>query len=85
MRVVDQSFANMQFTSLFAPARTPRPIDDRLNQALNQVLADKDTVKRMEDHGAEVKSSTPEQLRTLVQSELAKWKRVVQQGRLSAD
>ena len=74
-----------QWYALFAPARTPRPIVDRLNQALNQVLADKDTVKRMEDHGAEVKSSTPEQLRTLVQSELAKWKRVVQQGRLSAD
>ena len=74
-----------QWYALFAPAKTPRTIVDQLNKALNQVLADKETIKRMEDHGADVKTSTPEELRSLVQTELVKWKRVVQQAKLTAD
>src|SRR5438105_408308 len=73
-----------QWYALFAPAKTPKAIVDQLNKALNQVLADKETIKRMEDHGADVKTGTPEELRSLVQSELMKWKRVVQQGKLTA-
>ena len=74
-----------QWYGVFAPARTPRPIVDKLNKALNQVLADKEVVKRIEDHGADVEASTPEQLGTLVRSELTKWKAVVQKARLTAE
>jgi 2-methylaconitate cis-trans-isomerase PrpF/tripartite-type tricarboxylate transporter receptor subunit TctC len=74
-----------QWYALFAPAKTPKAIVEQLNKALNQVLADKETIKRMEDHGADVKTGTPEELRSLVQTELVKWKRVVQQGKLTAD
>jgi tripartite-type tricarboxylate transporter receptor subunit TctC len=41
--------------ALFAPSKTPKAVVDQLNKALNQVLADRDTIKRMEDHGADVK------------------------------
>jgi hypothetical protein len=74
-----------QWYGFFAPAKTPKPIIDQLNKALNQVLADKEVVKRMEDHGADVESSTPEQFAALVKSELVKWKGVVQRAKLSAD
>ena len=74
-----------QWYGFFAPARTPKPIIDQLNKALNQVLADKETAKRMEDHGADVETSTPEQFGALVKDELQRWKRVVQQARLTAD
>lgn len=74
-----------QWYGFFAPAKTPKPIVEKLNKALNQVLADKEIVKRMEDHGADVEASTPEQLGSLVKSELAKWKAVVQKARLTAD
>lgn len=66
-------------------SKTPKPVIDQLNKALNQVLSDKETVKRMEEHGAEVSTSSPEQLKSLVQSELVKWKRVVQQAKLTAE
>ena len=75
----------MQWYGLFAPAKTPKAIVDQLNKALNQVLSDKELVKRIEDHGADVETSTPEQFGALVKSELAKWKRVVQQAKLTAD
>lgn len=74
-----------QWYGFFAPAKTPKPIIDQLNKALNQVLADKETVKRIEDHGADVETSTPEKFGELVKSELAKWKGVVQRAKLSAD
>jgi len=74
-----------QWYGFFAPAKTPKAIVDQLNKALNQVLADKEIVKRMEEHGADVETSTPEQLGALVKSELAKWKGVVQRAKLTAE
>lgn len=74
-----------QWYGFFAPAKTPKPIIDQLNKALNQVLADKETVKRMEEHGADVETGTPEQFGALVKSELVKWKGVVQRAKLTAD
>ncbi len=74
-----------QWYALFAPAKTPKPVVVQLNKALNQVLADPQIIKRIEDHGADVESSTPEQLGELVKSELAKWKQVVQRAKLTAD
>ncbi|MBC5782284.1 4-oxalomesaconate tautomerase [Ramlibacter sp. USB13] len=74
-----------QWYGFFLPAKTPKPIVDQVNKALNQVLADKEVVKRLADHGAEVETSTPEQFGALVKSELAKWKSVVQRAKLTAD
>jgi tripartite-type tricarboxylate transporter receptor subunit TctC len=74
-----------QWYGFFAPAKTPKPIVEKINKALNEVLADKEIVKRIEDHGADVETSTPEQLGTLVKNELVKWKGVVQQAKLTAD
>jgi 2-methylaconitate cis-trans-isomerase PrpF/tripartite-type tricarboxylate transporter receptor subunit TctC len=74
-----------QWYGLFAPAKTPKAVIDKLNAALNQVLKDKETEKRIEDHGADVTTSTPAELGALVKSELAKWKAVVQRARLTAD
>ena len=59
--------------------------DKAVIKALNTVLTDKDVVKRMEDHGADVETSTPEQLGAMVRSELAKWKAVVVKAKLTAD
>src|SRR2546423_9353310 len=74
-----------QWYGMFAPAKTPKPIIEQLNKALNQVLADKEVVKRMEEHGADVETSTPEKFGELVKSELVKWKGVVQRARLTAE
>jgi 2-methylaconitate cis-trans-isomerase PrpF/tripartite-type tricarboxylate transporter receptor subunit TctC len=74
-----------QWYGFFAPAKTPKAVIDQLNKALNQVLNDKEIVKRIEDHGADVETSTPEQFGTLVKGEIAKWKAVVQKAKLTAE
>ncbi len=74
-----------QWYGLFVPAKTSKAVVDKLNAALNKVLSDKDTVTRIEAQGADVETSTPEELRTLVREDLAKWRHVVRQAKLSAD
>lgn len=74
-----------QWYAFFAPAKTPKEVIVKLNAALNKVLTDKDVIKRLEDQGADVEISTPEQLGEIVKKDLAKWKGVVQKANLKAD
>jgi 2-methylaconitate cis-trans-isomerase PrpF/tripartite-type tricarboxylate transporter receptor subunit TctC len=74
-----------QWYALFAPAGTPRPLVQTLNQALNDLLADPQNARRIEEHGAEVHSGTPEALRTLVGEELLRWQGVVEEAMLHVD
>lgn len=74
-----------QWYGFFAPAKTPKAIIDQINKALNQVLADKEIIKRIEEHGADVETSTPDKFGELVKTELVKWKGVVQRAKLTAE
>ncbi len=74
-----------QWYGIFAPAKTPKAVVDKLNKGLNQVLTDKDTIKRIEDHGADVETSTPEQFGQLVKTEVSKWTAVVQKAKIKPD
>lgn len=74
-----------QWYGFFAPARTPKPVVESLNKAINKVLSDPEVIKRIEGFGADVEAVSPEQFRSLVVAELAKWKRVVADARLVAD
>ena len=86
--LAEQGVANVsmsQWYAMFAPAKTPKAVVTRLNAEMNAVLADKGVQKRMEDQGAEVETSTPEQLKTLVQKEVARWKAVVSAAKIKAE
>ncbi len=74
-----------QWYGFFAPAKTPKAVVEQLNKAINEVLVDKEIVKRIEDHGADVETSTPQAFGALVKDELAKWKAVAQKAKLTAD
>ena len=74
-----------QWYGIFAPAKTPKPVIEQLNKVLNEVLADKTVIKRLEDHGAEVSPMTIEQMRTYVAQEQVKWKKVVQAAKITAE
>jgi tripartite-type tricarboxylate transporter receptor subunit TctC len=74
-----------QWYAIFAPAKTPKEMVTKLNQALYKVLEDKEIIKRIEGHGADVETSTPEQLGEMVRKDLVKWRQVVQRAKLQAD
>ena len=86
--LAEQGIADVDVTqwyALFAPAKTPKAVIDQLSRALNATLADKEVIKKLEEHGGEVETSTPEQLRAHVEREATKWKKVVQLTKITAD
>lgn len=62
----------------FAPAKTPRPIVDKFNQALTAALADKATQGRLLAAGIEPEASTPDELKAFVPVEIRKWAEIVE-------
>ena len=86
--LAEQGIANVsmsQWYALFAPAKTPKAVIERLNRELNSVLAEKDVIKKIEAQGAEVEPGTPEQLKTLVQKEVVRWKAVVTAAKIKVE
>ena len=62
---------------VFAPAATPRPILARLNQELRKLSGMQDVKDRLALQGAEVMTSTPEELAKRVRDDLTKWGKIV--------
>jgi tripartite-type tricarboxylate transporter receptor subunit TctC len=65
---------------LFAPKGTPRPILDRLTEALDKALDDLDTRKRLLELGGEVPDKMKrgrQALANLVKSEIARWTPII--------
>ncbi|WP_237214089.1 tripartite tricarboxylate transporter substrate-binding protein [Falsiroseomonas oryziterrae] len=74
--------------ALFAPAGTPRPVIDRLNRALRVALADPRVVQRLNELGTAPEpaaTGTPEALRDLLASEVARWRPIIQAAGEFAD
>ncbi len=65
------------WNALFAPAKTPRAIIDRLTAESNKAIAQPDVRQKMIDNSAEPIGTTPEQLAQHVKTELAKWTPIV--------
>ena len=65
--------------ALFAPARTPAPVIAKLNAAVNAVLKDPETAKKLIEAGADPAAGTPEQLAEFLKSELERWGKVVRE------
>jgi tripartite-type tricarboxylate transporter receptor subunit TctC len=61
----------------FAPAKTPRPIVDALNRAINAALRSPDVAEKLSKVGMDPASSTPEDMAAIVASDYAKWGPVV--------
>jgi tripartite-type tricarboxylate transporter receptor subunit TctC len=74
-----------QWYALFAPRGTSPEIVDKINQTLNEVLNDAEVRARMAQDGAQVKTSTPQQLSRHVQLELLRWRKVIASTGLSSD
>lgn len=63
---------------LSAPGGTPQPILDRLNAAMNKVLAEPETKERMLKAGLLPEGNSVEEMNKLVKDEQAKWKKVIE-------
>lgn len=69
--------------SIVAPAKTPQPIVTRLNTAIVRLLAEPETAKRMA--GADIQSSTPEELTRLIRGEFERIGKVIKAANIKAE
>jgi tripartite-type tricarboxylate transporter receptor subunit TctC len=66
------------WNGIAVPAKTPRAIVERLNREINAAMAQPDIRERFQEFGIDARGGTPEDLRDLLASEIAKWKNVVE-------
>ena len=70
---------------IVAPAGTPAPIVAKLNSEFNAILRDPEAAKQLAAEGAEVTAWTPAQFGTLLEENLAMWKRVARDADIRAE
>ncbi len=66
--------------ALFAAAGTPEPVVQRLNREFAVALADADIADKLRAQGYTINGGTPQDLGTLVRTELVKWAKVVKES-----
>jgi tripartite-type tricarboxylate transporter receptor subunit TctC len=65
------------FYGVSAPAKTPRPIIDRLHSEIVRALNAPDVRERLQGLGADPVGNSPEQYTAFMQNEIAKWAKVI--------
>ena len=86
--VVEAGFPDLVVTSwqaAAAPAKTPREIVAKLNEATVKALRSPDVRERMNQIGFDVVASSPEEFGRFMREELERWTRVVQKGGIKPD
>jgi len=78
-------FVVEQWQAVFAPARTPAAIVQRLNQEIGQALKDPAVVALGERLGVALVGGTPRQLGELQKSDSAKWAQLIREAGIKAD
>jgi tripartite-type tricarboxylate transporter receptor subunit TctC len=69
----------------YAPAKTPRPIIDKLNAAFNKALKQPDIVKRTDELAIELIDSTPEQAKKFYDDQMAFWDPIIKASGAKAE
>ena len=78
-------YESISVFAIFAPAKTPAAIIQRLNQETQAVLKTAETRERFLNAGVEPVGGPPEQLGALMKSEMAKWGKVIRDAGLRAE
>ena len=71
--------------AMLAPAATPRPVLERLNQSVVKILRSPDVTKKLEAIGLEPVAQGLAASDTYMKSEIEKWARVVKAAKISSD
>ena len=70
---------------IFAPAKTPRDIVNRLNVEINKAMQDPVTRAKLVEIGTQMGGGTPQDFETFLKTELAKYAKLVKDAKISID
>jgi tripartite-type tricarboxylate transporter receptor subunit TctC len=71
--------------AMFVPAKTPKPVIERLNRALNAIVAEPAIREKLLAQGAEGVGGSAEALGKIVLAELPKWAKLAKDANIKAD
>ena len=78
-------YESLGMFGVFAPAGTPAPIVNRLNQEMVRVLNKPDIKQKFFDSGTETVGNTPEEFSAIVKSDMAKMGKLIKDAGIRAD
>jgi tripartite-type tricarboxylate transporter receptor subunit TctC len=78
-------FESVTWFGLYGPKNLPADVVQKLNSSLNAALADSDMKERFGRLGAEPANTTPAAFASLAQNERAKWKRIIEQRKITVE
>lgn len=78
-------FSVVGMLGFVAPAATPRPVVQKIQADTARVLSQPDVRKRIEDLGMEVVVTRPEQFEAFIQSEMARWPRIIREANIEPE
>jgi tripartite-type tricarboxylate transporter receptor subunit TctC len=70
---------------LLAPRGTSLAIVNRINAAMNQVLAQPEFGQRLLLQGVEPVTSTPQGMQDMIRNELARWRKVIREAGITVE
>ena len=78
-------YYNTGWWGIVAPAGTPKAIIVKLNAIMNKELVTPEESQRFEKNGLEVATTTPQGLHDMIVSDLAMWKKLIKDAKISVD
>nr|WP_226858664.1 tripartite tricarboxylate transporter substrate binding protein [Diaphorobacter aerolatus] len=77
-------YAAYSWCALFAPAKTPQAVQERINRDFNAVMSDPAVRQKLLEAGAEADPGTQEQMRKRLRAEIDKWAKVIKTAGITA-
>jgi len=79
------NYEAMSWFTVAVPKGTPRPVIEKLSKDLKQVLSTPSVIEKLDAQSANLVLSSPEEARTFVTNETAKWNRVITATQMRLD
>jgi tripartite-type tricarboxylate transporter receptor subunit TctC len=78
-------YSEQTWNGLLAPARTPRPVVEKIKREVHAVLKLGSSRERFAAEGAEGIGMEPDEFAAMIRSEVAKWAKVIKQAGIKAE
>jgi tripartite-type tricarboxylate transporter receptor subunit TctC len=78
--IAEAGVAGYEYTTWYgvlAPAKTPKPIVDRLVSATHKALTDAGLRERLQQNGMEPETNDPQQFLGLIKQDIARWAKII--------
>ena len=78
-------FESVLLICMFAPARTPSPVVNKVNREIARVLSGPDVIARLANAGLEPFPNSPDEFAVILTADLSKWGRLIKEAGIRAN